>query len=58
MKIQQINNFIKCDTVMCNEIANHKLSLNSYKGDFFMCQKCFSEAQKLFKRTSFKNEQN
>ena len=56
MKIQQINNFIKCDTVMCNEIANHKLSLNSYKGDFFMCQKCFSEAQKLFKRTSLKNE--
>ena len=57
MKLQKINNLIKCDTVMCNQIANKKLSTNSYKGDYYFCERCFNELQKLFKRTNLKNEQ-
>ena len=58
MKLQKINNLIKCDVVMCNKTASYKISTNSYKGDFYFCNNCFSEVQKLFKRTTLKNEQN
>lgn len=57
MNLQIINNNIKCDTVMCNQIAKYQLSTNSYKGNSFFCQKCFSLIQKLFKRTNTKNDQ-
>ena len=58
MKIIKINNYIKCDTVLCNKLAEYKISTNSYKGDFYMCCNCFSEFQKLFKRTNTINEKN
>ncbi len=56
MNITTIKNYIKCDSVLCNQIANHKISTNSYKGDFYMCSKCFNEFQKLFKRNTSNNE--
>lgn len=42
---------------MCNKIASYKLSTESYKGDSFLCEECYSRFQKLFKRTNLKNEQ-
>lgn len=57
MKLSKINKLIKCDTVMCNQIATNLLSTNSYKGDIFLCDLCFAQIQKLFKRTTIKNEQ-
>lgn len=56
MNVTKINNYIKCDTVLCNKIATQKISTNSYKGDFYMCCECFNEFQKLFKRTASNNE--
>ena len=57
MNLMKINQQIKCDTVMCNKIATNKLSTNSYKGDMFLCDICLTQIQKLFKRTTVKNEQ-
>ncbi len=58
MNIQKINKLIKCDIVLCNENANYQIDTNSYKGTMFVCEKCFNLMQKLFKRTTIKNEQN
>lgn len=58
MKITKIKNYIKCDSILCNKIAEYKISANSYKGDFYMCSNCFNEFQKLFKRTNSNNEKN
>ena len=57
MKLMKINKPIKCDTVMCNINANYQLCTDSYKGYTFLCEKCFQQIQKLFKRTTLKNEQ-
>ena len=57
MKLTMINANIKCDTVMCNKTSTYRLSTESYKGDTFLCEECYLKLQKLFKRTSLKNEQ-
>ncbi len=57
MTITKIKNNIKCDSVMCNQLANFKISANSYKGDYFLCSNCFNEFQRLLKRNNLKNEQ-
>lgn len=56
MILTKIKKIIKCDTVMCNKNAVVQLVTNSYKGNSYLCNDCFLELQKLFKRTT-KNEQ-
>ena len=50
MKKTYISEQIKCDTVLCGNLANIKLTTNSYKGDTFLCSKCLSELKCLFKK--------
>lgn len=57
MKITKINKIIKCDTILCNKNASYQISTNSFKGDYFICENCYSEYQKLFKRINLKDEQ-
>lgn len=56
MNLIKENKNIKCDTVMCKNLSNYSLVTNSYKGNTYLCNKCFIEMQKLFKRTFSKNE--
>jgi len=56
MKISKILREIKCDTILCNKDANYELELDSYKGNYFLCEKCFKNLQKLFKRILVKDE--
>lgn len=57
MKLNKIKKIIKCDTVMCNKTATYEFETNSFKGNSYLCDCCFQEFQKLFKRTTLKNEQ-
>ena len=41
---------IKCDTVMCNDNAVFKLETNSFKGNTFLCLKCYNDLKILFKK--------
>ena len=56
MKISKISKDIKCDTILCNQGAIYELGLESYKGNYFLCEKCFKNLQKLFKRILVKDE--
>lgn len=56
MKITRISKNIKCDTVLCSENAEFELSLNSFKGNSYLCPKCFNLVRNLFKRLNDKNE--
>ena len=56
MKISKIFKEIKCDTILCNKTAEYELGLDSYKGNYFLCEKCFKNLQKLFKRILVKDE--
>lgn len=57
MRVTRIVKKIKCDTVLCGNIAEYELTLNSYKGNTFLCEKCFRQMQNLFKRINAKDEQ-
>ena len=41
---------IKCDTVMCNDNAVFKLETNSFKGNTYLCLKCYNDLKNLFKK--------
>ena len=56
MRIARIYKNLKCDTVLCSNTAEYELSLNSYKGNSYLCSKCFQNLLKLFKRIN-KNEE-
>ena len=58
MNITKIKNYIKCDSILCNKVAEYKICTNSYKGDSYMCINCFTDFQKLFKRTASNNEKS
>ena len=57
MILQKIYKQIKCDTVMCHKNSSYQITTNSYKGDMFLCTDCFTNLQKVLKRTTTKNEQ-
>ncbi len=56
MKIKTINQTIKCDTVLCNHDAVYALETNSFKGNTYLCDRCFKALQNLFKKDNLKNE--
>ena len=56
MKIIQITENIKCDSVLCFNNAAYKLITNSYKGNQFLCENCFEKYKKLFKEFKKSNE--
>lgn len=58
MKITKINKNIKCDSIFCFNIADYKLSTNSFKGDQYLCNDCYKKYQKLFKESKKQNEVN
>lgn len=56
MKLTKINKPIKCDTVMCNKTSLYEIISNSYKGNMYLCETCFTNFQKLFRRTQNKHD--
>ena len=56
MKISKISKAIKCDTILCNKEADFELELESYKGNYYLCENCFKNLRKLFKRILVKDE--
>ena len=56
MKIQQINENIKCDSVLCFQNATYEILTNSYKGNQYLCRTCYKEYQKLFKELKKNHE--
>lgn len=57
MKKTIISEKIKCDTIFCHNLATLKLSINSYKGDIFLCKECIYKLKNLLKKDISKNEQ-
>ncbi len=57
MTITKLTKQIKCDTVLCDGFAMYKLCTKSYKGDSYLCEKCFNELKNIFKRIHNKNEE-
>lgn len=56
MKINQINENIKCDSVLCFQNANFEIITNSYKGNQYLCNSCYKKYLKLFKELKKTNE--
>lgn len=56
MKIQQINDNIKCDSVLCFQNAQYLILTDSYKGNQYLCLDCYKKYQKLFKENKKINE--
>lgn len=56
MKISKIKQKIVCDTVLCGEIATYCIESESYKGNIYLCEKCFKSLQNNLKRINFKDE--
>lgn len=57
MRIARIYKNLKCDTVLCFNNAEYELNLGSYKGNSYMCLKCFKKLITLFKRINKNEEQ-
>lgn len=55
MNLSKTNKIIKCDTVLCHKNSTYILSLNSYKGDIFLCEECMQNLKNIFKKDSVKN---
>ena len=49
MIINKINSGIKCDSVLCFKNACYEIIANSFKGNQYLCDKCYKQYQKLFK---------
>ena len=58
MNLIKTNKIIKCDTVLCHQNCTHVLSINSYKGDIFLCDDCLKNVKNLFKKDTLKNARN
>ncbi len=56
MNLTKTNKIIKCDTVLCHNNCSHILSVDSYKGDIYLCDICYKKVKNLFKKET-KNEQ-
>jgi len=50
MKIININQNIRCDSLMCNKNASYKIELNTYKDDLHLCQNFYKNLKLLFKK--------
>ena len=49
MKLNQIKENIKCDSILCFNNASFEIQTNSYKGNQYLCNTCYKKYQKLFK---------
>ena len=47
---------IRCDSGLCHEIASYEIESQSYKGNIYLCEKCFSNLQTNIKKVNIKNE--
>ncbi len=56
MNLTKTNKIIKCDTVLCHQNSSYILSINSYKGDIFLCDACYKKVKNLFKKDNLKHE--
>ena len=56
MKINKVNEIIKCDSVLCFRNATFVIETNSYKGNQYLCNDCFKKYQKLFKEQKKSDE--
>lgn len=56
MKINKINKNLKCETVLCFNNASFEILADSYKGNQYLCEKCYKQYQKLFKEKKKENE--
>lgn len=56
MKINVINENIKCDSILCFNTSSFEIQTNSYKGNQYLCESCFKKYQKLFKEQKKNNE--
>ena len=56
MKISQVNESIKCDSILCFKNATFVIEANSYKGNQYLCKDCFKKYQKLFKEQKKSDE--
>ena len=56
MKINKIQENIKCDSILCFNNANFEISTNSYKGNQYLCNSCYLKYKKLFKELKQNNE--
>ncbi len=56
MKINKINKYLKCDSILCFNNASFEILADSYKGNQYLCNDCFKKYQKLFKDTKKENE--
>lgn len=56
MKINKINENIKCDSILCFKNAQYEIITNSYKGNEYLCEDCYKKYQKLFKEIKKENE--
>ena len=41
---------------MCGEMAGYEIESESYKGNIYLCDKCFADLQTNIKKVSIKNE--
>ena len=56
MKITKKLMKIRCDSGLCHEIASYEIESQSYKGNIYLCEKCFSNLQTNIKKVNIKNE--
>ena len=56
MKITRKLMKIRCDSVMCGEMAGYEIESESYKGNIYLCDKCFANLQTNIKKVNIKNE--
>ena len=56
MKLKQIKENIKCDSILCFNNATFEIEANSYKGNQYLCNSCYKKYQKLFKEQNKRNE--
>ena len=55
MNLTKTNKIIKCDTVLCHKNCSYVFSIDSYKGDIFLCEDCLKNIKNLFKKDTSKN---
>lgn len=57
MKILKKKTNIMCDTVLCNTHSDYVIECNSYKGNIYLCEKCYNALKSNMKRIKQKDEQ-
>lgn len=57
MKISKKKTRIMCDTILCNTFSDFVIESESYKGNIYLCEKCFGVLQSNIKRIKQNNDQ-